>query len=283
MFTPFAFVQGSQAAPAPGYQPLTTAFEAASGISDATTLDALNAFEIGLANYSIATSSFDAIYPFVGASSGSFKFNFVNTTKFNLTYTGSLSFTTGGFQAAGSPKDGRAGSVSFRNISTASYCSYYYVTSYVAHAGNFESPMGANPDYTTGPGTLTQYYLQWNGATELVHPCNVATADGNGSINSGYTQMSAKGSYALSRISTSDLRAYVNGTQSGATNTTVLSNRNYAAGPSQPLNILSRQANSATTTQSRLGWASVGPGLNSTDMANYNTLVVAFQTSMSRA
>jgi hypothetical protein len=282
MFTPFAFVK-QEAAPAPGYQPLTTAFAAASGISDATTLDSLNAFELGLAAYSIATSSFDGIYPFVGASSGSFKWNFVNTTKFNLTYTGSLSFTTGGFAAAGSPKDGRAGSVSFRNISTASYCSFYYLTEYVANAGSFESPIGANPDYTTGPGTLTQYYLQWNGSTQLVHPCNVATGDGNGSINGGYTQMSSKGSYALSRTSTGDLRAYVNGTQSGATNTTVLSNRNYAAGPDQPLHILSRQNNSATTTQSRLGWASVGPGLDSTQMANYHTLVANFQTSMSRA
>ena len=184
-------------------------------------------------------------------------------------------------QASGSPKNGRAGTVSFTQISSASYCSYYYITDYVANASAFESPMGAGPDYT-GTGNLVQYYLQWNGATQLVHPCNVDTGAGNGSINSGYTAMSGNNSFALSRISTGDLRAYVGGSQSGATNTTVLTNRAYTNGPNTPLHLLSRQDGDITTTQSRLGWASVGPGLNSTDMANYNTLVVAFQTALSR-
>ena len=183
--------------------------------------------------------------------------------------------------ASGSPKNGTAGTVSFTQISSASYCSYYYVTDYVANASPYESPIGAAPDYT-GTGNLVQYYLQWNGATELVHPCNNNTGAGNGSINSGYAAMSANGGFALSRISTGDLRAYVNGSQSGATNTTVLTNRAYTNGPNSPLHLLSRQANDGTTTQSRLGWASVGPGLDSTQMSNYHTLVVAFQTALSR-
>ena len=281
MFTPFAFVKQAAAAGG-GFGPLTTAFIAATGVTGSVLQNALNDFETGLATYSLTTSNFAAIYPLVGGTSDTCKYNFIDTSLYTLSYTGSISFNNTGIQAAGSPKDGRAGTVSFKEISVASYCSYYYVTTYVANASGFESPIGANPDYTTGPGTLTQYYLQWNGATQLVHPCNVDTGDGNGSINSGYTAMSGNGGYALSRTSTSDLRAYVNGTQSGGTNTTVLSNRNYANGPNQPLHILSRQNNSVTTTQSRLGWASVGPGLNSTQMSNYHTLVVAFQTALSR-
>ena len=280
MFTPFAFVQGSAAAPAPGYQPLTEAFRVASGISDATTLNSLNAFEIGLTNYSIATSSFDAIYPFVGASSGSFKFNFVNTTKYNLTYTGSLTFTTGGFAATGSPINGRGGGPPGTLISTASYCSYFYVTDPKGAAGNFTSPIGHTRDQTAGV-SLTQYYLQWFGATELVHPCNVATGQGNGSINGG-VQGLAKGGFALNRTAVNSLKAFYNGSQTGATNTTTLTNRGYSAFV-EPINILSRQNNTDTTVALRMGWASVGPGLTDTQMANYHTLVANFQTSMSRA
>jgi hypothetical protein len=281
MFTPFAFVKQAAGGGGGGFGPLTTAFLAATGISDATIETALNDFETGLATYSLTTSNFDAIYPLVGGTSDTCKYNFIDTSLYTLSYTGSLSFNSDGMQAAGSPKDGSAGTVSFTQISSASYCSYYYVTDYVANASSFESPIGAAPDYT-GTGNLVQYYLQWNGATQLVHPCNVDTAAGNGSINSGYTQMAGNGSYALSRISTGDLRAYVGGSQSGATNTTVLTNRAYTNGPNTPLHLLSRQANSTTTTQSRLGWASVGPGLDSTQMSNYNTLVVAFQTALSR-
>ena len=280
MFTPFAFVKQAAAGGGGGY-PLTTAFLAATGITDSTITTALKDFETGLTTYSIPTSQFDAIYPLVGGTNDTCKYNFIDTSLYTLSYTGSISFNNTGIQASGSPKNGRAGTVSFTQISSASYCSYYYVTDYVGVQSPYESPIGANPDYT-GTGNLVQYYLQWNGSNQLVHPCNVATGAGNGSINSGYTEMSGNGSYALSRISTGDLRAYVNGVQSGATNTDVLTNRAYTNGPNQPLHILSRQDNSVTTTQSRIGWASVGPGLNSTDMANYNSLVVAFQTALSR-
>jgi len=283
MFTPFAFVkQVAGSAPPPPSYPLTTAFIAATGITSSVIENALKDFETGLGTYGLGTSNFLAIYPLVGGTSDTCKYNFIDTSTLTLSYTGSLSFTAQGMQADGSPKDGRAGTLPFNQISSASFCSYYYVTEFVNPAGNFESPMGANPDYT-GTGDLVQYYLQWNGATELVHPCNSATGAGNGSINSGYTQMSSNGGFALSRTSTGDLRAYVNGTQSGATNTTVLTNRAYTGGPNEPLHILSRQNNSVTTTQCKLGWASIGPGLDSTQMSNYHTLVSAFQTALSRA
>lgn len=284
MFTPFAFVQGSQAAPAPGYQPLTTAFAAASGISDATTLNALNAFEIGLGNYSIPTSSFQAIYPFVGASSGSMAWNFVNTNVGKLTYTGSLTFTSGGIQAAGSPKDGRAGSLPGATLlSTSSLCSYVYVTDYQARSQPAEALVGSTEDAMPGPN-LTQFYLDWStsgAGSQLVNPVNPATGQGNGAVTdpAGYN---SKGGYALSRTAVNSMKAYKNGSATGTHNTTTLTGRSYASFTT-PVNILSRQNNSVTTIQSRLGWASIGPGLNDTQMADYHTLVAAFQTSMSRA
>lgn len=283
MFTPFAFVQTVGSA-VPGYQPLTTAFAAASGISDATTLNALNAFEIGLGNYSIATSSFAAIYPFVGASSGSMAWNFVNTNIGKLTYSGSLTFTSGGLQAAGSPKDGRAGSLPGATLlSTSSLCTYVYVTDYQARSQAAEAFVGSTEDAMPGPN-LTQFYLDWStsgAGSQLVNPVNPATGQGNGAVTDpgGYN---AKGGYALSRTAVNSMKAYKNGSATGTHNTTTLTGRSYASFTT-PVNILSRQNNSVTTIQSRLGWASIGSGLNDTQMADYHTLVAAFQTSMSRA
>jgi hypothetical protein len=284
MFTPFAFVQTVGSA-GPSYQPLTTAFAAASGISDATTLNSLNAFEIGLTAFSISTGSFYAIYPFVGASSGSMKWNFVNTTQYNLTYSGSLTFTTGGIQAAGSPKLGAVGSVPANMLSTASGHHFFYVTDPQSPTGGAccESNVGATGDINDS--SLTQYYSTWfrsGGNGNLVYPCDNATTAGNGSITPN-SSTAAKGSYCLSRTSVSSMKAWYNGTTSRGTNTTTLTNRNYRNFTRQ-VNFLSRDGtNSATTCQQRMGWASIGFGLTDTEVSNYNTLVTNFQTSMSRA
>jgi hypothetical protein len=270
MFTPFAFVKQAAAAPAPGYQPLTENFRVASGITDTTTLDSLNAFELGLAAYSISTGSFYAIYPFVGASSGSMKWNFVNTTQYNLTYSGSLTFTTGGIQAAGSPKLGAVGSVPANMLSTGSGHNFFYVTDAQAPTPGAccESNLGANGDISDS--SLTQYYATWfrnGGNGNLVYPCDVATTAGDGSITPNSSTV-AKGSFCLSRTSVSSMKAWYNGTTSRGTNTTTLTNRNYRNFTRQ-VNFLSRDGtNSATTCQQRFGWASIGFGLTDTEVAN---------------
>lgn len=282
MFTPFAFVQTVGGGAGPSYQPLTTAFAAASGISDATTLDALNAFEIGLANYSIPTSSFQAIYPFVGASSGSMKWNFVNTTQYALTYTGSLSFASGGIQAAGSPKNGCVGSLKATNLTASSGHSYFYVTAPDAATGNFQSQIGAVGDFNNP--NLTQYYMTWFGGSpgnRIVFPCDQATGAGDGSIVPSSNTVT-KGSYMMSRTSASSMKLWKNGTTSLGTNTVTLTGRSYSVF-TRGVDILARGVGDAVTCQQRLGWASIGAGLSDTEVANYHTLVSAFQTSMSRA
>lgn len=285
MFTPFAFVQTVESAAA-GYQPLTTAFAAASGISDATTLNSLNAFEIGLGNYSISTGSFTVLYPMVGSDSASMSWNFVNTNVGKLTYNGSVSFSSSGMIAAGSPKNGRAVTLSGASagmLSTASLCSYVYVTEYNAVIQAAECMVGSTEDANPGAG-LTQFYLLWttSGAgSQLTNPTNPATGQGNGAVTDP-GNYNSKGGYALSRTAVNSMKAYKNGTATGTHNTTTLTGKSYTSFTTG-VNILSRQTNAVTTIQSRLGWASIGPGLNDTQMADYHTLVAAFQTSMSRA
>lgn len=277
MFTPFAFVQTPGGGAGPSYQPLTTAFAAASGISDATTLNSLNAFEIGLTNYSISTGSFYAIYPFVGASSGSMAWNFVNTTQYKLTYTGSLTFTTGGIAAAGSPKNGSVSSMPGNLWSATSGHSYFYLTDNTAHTQNFQSQIGLNGDLSNP--NLTQYYQNWFGSGKLSYPCDVATGAGNGSIS--VVLSAAKGGYTLNRTAVDNMAAIYNTTTAG-TNTTTLTGRSYST-YTTPIQFLARGSNPDTTAQQRMGWGSLSPGLTTTQAANYHTLVVAFQTSMSRA
>jgi hypothetical protein len=279
MFTPFAFVQTPGGGAGPSYQPLTTAFAAASGISDATTLNSLNAFEIGLANYSISTGSFYAIYPFVGASSGSMAWNFVNTTQYKLTYTGSLTFTTGGLAAAGSPKNGSVSSIPGNLWNTGSGHSYFYLTDNTANTANFQSQVGLNGDLSNP--NLTQYYQNWFGSGKLSYPVDVAVPPNvNGSITVSLTVQ--KGGYYLNRTANNSMKAFYNGSQTGATNTTVATGRSYAT-YTTPIQFLARGSNVDTTAQQRIGWGSLSAALTETEAANYHTLVVAFQTSMSRA
>jgi hypothetical protein len=190
-----------------------------------------------------------------------------------------LTFTSGGIQAAGSPKNGRVGSIATNTLSPTNGHNYFYITDNAGTTGNFQSQVGANGDINNT--SLTQYYMTWFGSAKLAYPCDVATGQGNGSITPSPTTVD-KGGYMLTRTSASSMKAWYNGTNSRGTNTTTLSNRSYSTFTG-PVHFLSRQNNDATTAQQRLGWGSIGVGLDDTQTANYHTLVAGFQTSMSRA
>jgi hypothetical protein len=68
-----------------GYLPLTTAWIAATSETNTTILNALNTFEAGLIANSL-TGKFNALYPFVGGTSGKHSLNFIDTTTFQISF-----------------------------------------------------------------------------------------------------------------------------------------------------------------------------------------------------
>lgn len=82
-----------------GYTARTTAFATATGITDATILGALNTFDLGLISNSL-DSKMRALYPFVGTTSTTQKFNFMDSRDLDVAYR--LQFFGGGtFNSAG--------------------------------------------------------------------------------------------------------------------------------------------------------------------------------------
>ena len=72
-------------APAPTYTSRTTAFATATGITDTTILNALNTFDTGLISNGLDTKM-KALYPFVGGTANTHKFNFMDTRDADAAY-----------------------------------------------------------------------------------------------------------------------------------------------------------------------------------------------------
>ena len=91
-------------APAPAYTARTTAFAAATGITDTTILNALNTFDTGLISNGLATKM-KAVYPFVGTTATTQKFNFMDArdlnAAFRLQFNGGITFTSNGILFGG--------------------------------------------------------------------------------------------------------------------------------------------------------------------------------------
>lgn len=84
---------------APSYTARTSAFATATGITDATILGALNTFDLGLISNSLDTKM-KAIYPFVGGTASTHKFNFMNAVDsdaaFRLNFSGGMTHSSNG-------------------------------------------------------------------------------------------------------------------------------------------------------------------------------------------
>ena len=87
-----------------GYTARTTAFSTATGITDATILGALNTFDLGLISNGL-DSKMKAVYPFVGTTATTQKFNFMNAvdsnTAFRLQFNGGITHSSNGILFGG--------------------------------------------------------------------------------------------------------------------------------------------------------------------------------------
>jgi hypothetical protein len=105
------------------------------------------------------------------------------------------------------------------------------------------------------------------------------------SANSGALSVdgvgSSQGFLLGSATSATDLRAYINGTQSGSTQT---GSRGTGAQASTSMGVFCWNNNGTPTALAsvRLGSYSAGIGLTSAQAASYNTAVQAFQTALGR-
>ena len=250
----------------------TNSFLTASAITDATIRGGLNTFDIGLISNSLDTKM-KALYPFVGGTASTHKWNFMNAADtdaaFRLAFSGTVTHSTNGAQGNG-------------------------VNGY---ADSFFIP---NSNGLTNNNNHLSLYSRTT-TTGALYDMGSGSADGNSSLTSIFTRRASNlsgfdsGFFSLNRASytiansggfylgkvNSDLTSkyYRNGTQVATRTITIQANlsiyKNYLLGFNE---------NPITVYYSPIqyAFASMGTGLTDADASNYYTLVQALQTTLGR-
>jgi hypothetical protein len=241
----------------------------AAGISDDTQKLAINTLVTDLKGYSI-WDKMKAIYPFVGGTSSTHKWNLKNPADtdaaFRLVFSGGWTHSSTGALPNGT--NGYADT--FLNISTNlsltnTHASYYSRTN--ISNSSFGAEIGVNGTYS--------------GASAFILRCR--NSDGGGQLfwtlgldNAVFTSnTNGDGHFIGNSTSLTNRRIFRNGSlliSSALNNTGNLPN----------LTAILGAASSTLFSKNECAFASIGDGLTNTEAANFYTAVQAYQTTLSR-
>jgi len=247
----------------------TMAFLAATGIFDATITSALNSMDLSLISNGL-DAKIQAIYPFVGGTSTTCKYNFMNALDTDAAFR--LSFSGGwGFASTGATPNGinafansfykPATNASINSISFGHYSRTDYVTTYAPQVhGTYDAGAGTalvQQDVASGEFYIGDY--------------------GSGALS--YTATPILKFMMVRRSSDSFMEAYRDGVSLGTkTNTeTQIANLDFYWG--------ARNNNGSPFyyTNNEIAFAFIGNGtFSNADALNLTTIVNNFQTALSR-
>lgn len=241
------------------------AFILAAGITDSTQKSAINTLVLGLKSDNLWTKM-KAVYPFVGGTATSHKFNLMNPVDsdaaFRLVFNGGWTHSATGAKPNGT--NGWAntyvnGSVVLSQNST--HLSYYSRT----QSNGVEVEIGAG---STSNGSLIEIrtsgitYYRVNSAASYIT----------------YSDSDSRAFYIANRSASNIVNGWRNSTKvtTGTTASTTPYNDNIYLGAFNDTGITSFYSTK------ECAFASIGDGLTDTEASNLYTLVQAFQTSLSR-
>jgi len=243
------------------YNPLTTAWIAATSETDTTIINALNTFEAGLIANSL-TAKFNAIYPMVGGTSTKHAFNFMNTSLYNLTFNGGWTHSATGALPNGTNAYATTGIIPNSILSlNSTHLSYYS-----RNNTNVGSDIGC---IQSVPTRICRMEVRDAGLFRIgVNDAALITIANASSLG-----------YFLGTRTASTARAiYKNGALANSDN--VVSTTLPTIGIFLGAGNVSGVANSYSNRQCAL--ASIGSGLTAGEVSTLYTLIQAFQTSLSR-
>jgi len=245
--------------------PDAQAFITAAAITDPTQQSAINTLVTNLKGYNIWTKM-KALYPFVGGTASTHKFNLKNPldtdAAYRIFWSGGVTHSSNGVQFGGVNGSGNTFLNSSVNLTTSNnHFSVYSRTSSVA-ATTVE--MGCA---NTGAVNYNQLRIAVNYIA------------GNLLITSFTSTTNAQGFWLGNKRDNNDRRVYKNSTKE-ATNTTLDS----TTLPNFNVFIGARNDNGTAVVYSdkQLAFSSIGDGLTDTEAANLYTAVQAFQTTLGR-
>jgi hypothetical protein len=244
--------------PVPTIDPDAQAFITAAAITDPTQQSAINQLVVDLKGYGIWTKM-KALYPFVGGTASTHKFNLVNpldtNAAFRLVFSGGIIHDSNGITL-----NGVNGFVStffnaFTNNLNNGNISIYNKTNNAGSYYDFSNLSGAFEQTIIIKFTDNKYYI--NSGTQT-YP-NFVNADARGLYAMNYNTTNIKG-YKNGNIVITENKVSIgvnNFYTIGRNSSGQYSNRNYAL-------------------------ASIGDGLTDTEAANLYTAVQTFQTALNR-
>jgi len=251
------------------------AFIIAANITNETQKNAIRKLVTDLKSANIWTK-FKAIYPMVGGSSFSCKFNLKDPrdldAAFRLGFTGSATFSSTGIQFAGVSNAYTYLVPIVELTQNDTHISYYSRTD---NAAGYHCEMGVNSAGTQDfSSSLSMYVRYANGSFISDH---YSFPNSRISVSSGPTATSA-GYYISSRISSNDFRVYKNSTQesSSAGNAGTIPDKEIYIGA------LNDFDNPVWITNRECAFATIGYGLDPTQVTNLYNAVNTFQTTLGR-
>lgn len=256
----------------PGFDADAQAFITAASITDPTQQNAINTLVVGLKAQSL-WAKMKAVYPFVGGTASSHKFNLINPVDsdaaFRLVFNGGWTHSATGVLPNGT--NGYASTkLNLKNNLTNNntHLGFYSRTSTISNGvRDFAAFQGAGlPAMALGTNT------------------GVWISDQNDfNIRISSSIASATGFYIGTRTSSTNHKLYKNGSTLGtntSANIQILPDINIFISAAN-VGIISTETAGAYSNK-ECAFASIGDGLSDTDASNFYTLVQAFQTSLSR-
>jgi hypothetical protein len=245
------------------YDTDAAAFFSAASITDMTQKAAVDQLVLDLKSYSL-WSKMVALYPFVGGSATSHKYNLKDPrdldAAFRLTFNGG--WTHGSTGALPNGTNGYAETFFTPSVSlslNSGHCAYYI-------RSNFEN-LKQN---IFCKNTTYEFFGIYNDISRF----NPSINDTN---NYAYSPAVLKGMFASSRIASTHVLYMANGTTgSFALSSTSLVNVVVPISCQRYGTVLGGYSNN------ELGFASLGTGLTTSELGYLNTVVVAFQTTLGR-
>jgi hypothetical protein len=242
-----------------GYTPRTTAFLAATGITNSTIANALNVMDKAIIANNLQ-NDLDFLHPFVGSTASTCKYNFMDVTKYNCTFFGGVTFDANGITGNGTNGYANFGFTPSTNFAVGS-----------AHVATYDRTNSfATGRYTIG--ALAGGSVIW-----------ISYFDSQYAYLGGGIGVSSNGNLGITKLrlatrtSTTTFKVFRDGLQVGTTAT--------GSATTYPTNQLTYLAANSLTYYSNhnLAFGCGGKGLSDAKAIALNTIVNNFQTSLGRA
>ena len=238
------------------------AFITAASITNSTQQNAINQLVLDLKSYSLWTKM-TALYPFVGGNATSHSFNLKNTSQFQLSFLGGWSHSSMGATPNGTDAYADTGLNPSTSLSlNDNHLSYYSRTNNTYSAED----IGIRASSDTRVFDIEIY---WFGNSYYENMAG---------FNAGISRTDTRGLFLNTRTSSTGFSAYRNNTLNSIVQASVgLPNGNIFIGAN---NLVGTGYYHPTNRQTAL--ISIGAGMSSTDVSNYNTAVTTYQTTLGR-